>query len=125
MSATAEPRDCVAKYSLDKRKIIKKSRVFTELFASGKRVSSTDLLLLFGPAETTRFGFAVSSKIKGAVRRNRTKRRLREIVRLNQHDFPPGRQYIVLARRDLARVEFDALNNELRGLIGKVRRIES
>ncbi len=67
----------------------------------------------------------MSSKIKGAVRRNRTKRRLREIVRLNQHDFPPGRQYIVLARRDLARVEFDALNNELRGLIGKVRRIES
>ena len=47
---------------------------------------------------TNRVGITVSKKLGHAVVRNRTRRRLREIYRLNELRFQPGWDIVVVAR---------------------------
>ncbi len=73
-----------------------------------------------GPEEetdpaTVRVGFTCSKKVGNAVARNRAKRRLREIARL---DLPalaqPGWDYVLIGRRDAtAALPFDRLRADL------------
>jgi len=50
---------------------------------------------------------AVSRKaMRRAVDRNRFKRRLRELFRLQQHDFPYPVDVVVIARRDSLHADF-------------------
>jgi len=72
----------------------------------------------------TRLGITVSKKIGNAVKRNRIKRIVRELFRLNKSFFPDGYDIVIVARRDashlsyymasdeLFRVEFDACNKK-------------
>ncbi|WP_221031293.1 ribonuclease P protein component [Actomonas aquatica] len=54
-----------------------------------------------------RAGFVASRAAVGnAVQRNRAKRRLREVFRLNQHRVAPGFDLILQARRSLNQLEY-------------------
>ncbi len=62
-----------------------------------------------------RFGYTVSKKLGKAVRRNRVRRRMREIVRLNSERMEQGFDLILVARTraveaDYRRLEADILN---------------
>ena len=106
---------------LDKRTIIKKSREFDRIFTDGHKKSSEHILLLFLESPQIKIGFSVSKKIKGAVKRNRAKRRLREIVRLNQHKLPDKQAYIFFAKPGVEKFDFSKLQTELLILIEKIR----
>jgi ribonuclease P protein component len=45
-----------------------------------------------------RLGLSVSRKVGNAVKRNRIRRRLREAMRLMQHDFPAGYDLVIVVR---------------------------
>ncbi|MCE9589371.1 MAG: ribonuclease P protein component [Planctomycetes bacterium] len=45
-----------------------------------------------------RLGLSVSRRVGTAVARNRVKRMLREVFRLNQHDWPRGYDIVVVVR---------------------------
>ncbi|WP_299627960.1 ribonuclease P protein component [uncultured Tateyamaria sp.] len=67
-----------------------------------------------------RVGFTCSKKVGNAVARNRAKRRLREIARL---ELPrcgiPGTDYVLIGRADITATRpFDQLRNELRTALG-------
>lgn len=59
--------------------------------------------------DTNRVGITVSKKLGGAVVRNRIKRRLREVYRLNEALFQPGWDIVVVARSRAATAAFDQL----------------
>jgi ribonuclease P protein component len=59
-----------------------------------------------------RAGFVTSSRLGGAVVRNRIRRRLREIVRRRQHSLRQGFWFVVIARQDAASVRYAALEDE-------------
>ncbi len=60
-----------------------------------------------GPA---RVGFTVSRKVGNAVQRNRVRRRLRELVRLNSRDaLRPGHDYVLVGRRAALSAAFSDL----------------
>lgn len=58
---------------------------------------------------TNRVGITVSKKLGKAHIRNRVRRRLREIYRLNEEQFQPGWDIVVVARTKAIDAPFDKL----------------
>ena len=110
-------------FRLDKRRILRGRNEFNEIFNSGRRVNSKHFLLLTKNAKESKFAFTVSRKIRGAVKRNLAKRRLREILRLNQKHLP-GKSHIILqARPGIERTKFELLSEEFVMLLKKIKPI--
>lgn len=63
-----------------------------------------------------RVGITVGKKLGHAVVRNRTRRRLREIYRLNEASFQPGWDIVVVARTRAVDAPFDKLTQSYLGL---------
>jgi ribonuclease P protein component len=59
-----------------------------------------------------RAGFVVSRHLGSAVVRNRVRRRLREIVRIHQHDLRDDIWIVLVARRAAASADYHALEDE-------------
>ena len=59
--------------------------------------------------QTNRVGITVGKKIGKAHIRNRTRRRLREIYRLNEDKFQPGWDIVVVARSKAVDADFGKL----------------
>lgn len=75
-----------------------------------------------GDSAPLRVGFTCSKKVGNAVARNRAKRRLREIARL---ELPAhgraGWDYVLIGRRDVtANRPFEALRDDLRRALARV-----
>ena len=64
------------------------------------------------PNATARAGFITSKRVGGAVVRNRTRRRLREIFRKHQHEVRGGIWIVIIASARAARATFPALEGE-------------
>ena len=59
--------------------------------------------------EKNRVGFTVSKKLGHAVVRNRTRRRLREVYRLNERALKPGYDIVIVARSRAVEAPFSKL----------------
>ena len=63
-----------------------------------------------------RVGITVSKKLGKAHIRNRTRRRIREVYRLNEEIFLPGWDIVVVARSKSVEAPFDKLTKSYLGL---------
>ena len=71
-----------------------------------------------------RFGFAISARLGGAVKRNRVRRRLRESVRrINAEGECEGLDVVVIARQGAVEADFDELDATLATLRRLTRRL--
>ncbi|MGH9453855.1 MAG: ribonuclease P protein component, partial [Terriglobia bacterium] len=61
----------------------------------------------------TRLGITAPSALGGAVVRNRIKRRLREVFRLNQARIPAGWDIVVNPRPKVATMPFESLSRDI------------
>lgn len=96
---------------------------FQAVFQRGKRVEQPSLVVLWrrrdGPRQA---GFAVSHQVRGAVRRNRARRRLREAYRVNHAGLPSGVQLVCVAREAAARVPFEVVHRDMKEALAVVAR---
>lgn len=79
---------------------LKLNHVFRRLYRKGHSCANRYLALYCrknGRAEN-RVGLTVGAKLGCAVRRNRVRRRLREIYRLHEEQFLPGYDIVVVVR---------------------------
>jgi len=72
-----------------------------------------------GKGPCPRVGVVASKKIGNAVQRNRAKRRLREVFRLNRHDFRNNVDVVLIARRAILEAKWKAIEAELRALASR------
>ncbi len=94
---------------------LKLSREFERVRKEGRAVRGGLLMLGVLPVEGEkmfRVGFVTSRRVGGAVTRNRVRRRLREIVRRNQHALKGGIWLVVIARPAAAQTDSAALEAE-------------
>ena len=82
------------------RGTLKKNSDFRRLYAKGKSAVTPYLVLYTRPNRLgeNRVGYTVSAKLGHAVVRNRVRRRLREIYRLNAPSLRQGVDLVVVAR---------------------------
>ena len=71
-------------------------------------------------AGCNRVGITVSKKLGKAHIRNRTRRRIREVYRLNEEKFQPGWDIVVVARTKAVDAPFDKLTKSYLTLAGKL-----
>ena len=69
--------------------------------------------------EGNRVGITVSKKLGKAHVRNRTRRRIREVYRLNEEKFLPGWDIVVVARTRAVDARFDRLTGSFLALAKK------
>jgi ribonuclease P protein component len=65
----------------------------------------------------SRYGFIVSKRVGGAVVRNRVKRRMREILRVQP--LKPGMDIIVSARPPAADADYETLGASVKSLLAR------
>ncbi len=92
--------------------ILKTTASYTQVLKHGTWVKGHGFHLYYLPADDVRAGFAVSRKIRTHVQRNRVRRRLRELYRLNLAKFPPG-WYIFMGTPKTLERSFSDLQKEL------------
>lgn len=88
---------------MKRRYRVRTDKRFQEIRRQGRSFANQLLVLCALPNELpySRFGFTVNSRIGNAVRRNRIKRRLREIMRLQQDTLQPGWDIVLIARQPI------------------------
>ena len=81
------------------------------------------LVVYYRPNELgiTRVGLAVSRKMGGAVQRNRCKRLLREVFRLDQHRYQPGYDLVWVARERLKGLTLTQMQQRVAELLQQAR----
>jgi ribonuclease P protein component len=91
------------------------------LFQRGKRIDRPSMIVLWSAtAEPRRAGFAVSRQIRGAVQRNRARRRLREAYRAARAAAPSHAALVIIGRPASLRAPFATVTSELREALAAI-----
>ena len=97
-----------------RRERLTTSAEFQALFQRGKRIDRPSMIVLWRATdEPRRAGFAVSRQVRGAVQRNRARRRLREAYRAMRDAAPTHAALVIIGRPAALRRPFTALAGEL------------
>ena len=101
---------------------LKGNRSFRRMYAKGKSASSGTVVLYCrrNGLEENRVGITVSKKLGGAVVRNRARRRLREVCRLNAPALREGWDLVIVARGRCLSAPWDKLNDASRKACGEL-----
>jgi ribonuclease P protein component len=96
---------------------------YDAVYREGRRRSSREFTLFVRPngLEVSRFGWSIKKALGNAVRRNRIRRRLREIFRLHRPEIASGWDIVVHPRTTVATAEFPALAQELVKLVNSAK----
>jgi ribonuclease P protein component len=92
---------------------------YDAVYSEGRRRSTRNLAVFLRPngLNFSRFGWSVKKATGNAVRRNRIRRRLREIVRLHRGEIAGGWDVVIHPRTSAATADFSSLTQDLLGLL--------
>ena len=98
------------RYAFKKSERLSEKKEFDSVFAGKKKSSDGNLVLYVLPNVLgfSRLGIVVSKRFGNAPRRNKFKRLIREIFRLNKDALPRGIDIVVIPARSIL-LEFDSL----------------
>ena len=99
---------------------LKLNHIFRRLYAT--QGYANGMLVLYARPNrlgVNRVGITTGKKLGHAVVRNRARRRLREVYRLNEHLFKPGFDIVVVARHRCVTADFQKLTKAYLSLAQK------
>ena len=107
-------------------KSLKLNHVFQRLYRKGPSVANRYLVLYCNKnrTEENRVGITVGKKLGKAVHRNRVRRRLREVYRLNEDSFRRGYDIVVVARSRAEEASFQDLTRAYLSAAAKLGLLE-
>ena len=106
---------------MKKYEIVKKNTDFNEIINKGKYLKSKYYSIYYkdGLGDIPKFGIAVSKSIGHAVERNKLKRQIRVIIDNNKKLFSNRKNYIIMVRKDILKIDFQTKEKELVNLLEK------
>ena len=101
---------------------LKKNHEFKRLYNKGKNAASKCVVVYQrrNGSSQNRLGITVSTKLGGAVQRNRIRRRLKEIYRLNEKSVSAGYDIVIVARMRSRFAEYKELESSVLSLFKKL-----
>jgi len=92
---------------------------YVNINRSGRRIHSRHFTIILKPngLGITRLGFMISKKTGNAVKRNRVKRLIRELFRLNTSRFPQGYDIVIAAKRGASDLDLRKIKAEIGEII--------
>lgn len=105
----------MSKIIMQRRYSLKKNKQFAYVYRRGRHHACAELSLIVARGDRVMIGLSASKKVGNAVRRNKLKRRLREIVRPLLPYIKPA-CYVVVLRERSATASFVVLKQGLIGL---------
>lgn len=105
------------RFSFKKVERLKNRSEFEKVFGKGKFLNGKYLTLAYIRDSKRKVGFIISKKVRGAVIRNKLKRRLREIYRMEKVNLPNNVHIVVIAREEAS---YELLKEDLINLLKKV-----
>ena len=92
---------------------------YDAVYQSGRRRAGREFTVFLRPngLALSRFGWSIKKALGSAVRRNRIRRRLREVVRLHRQEIASGWDIVIHPRSSAATADFASLAEELLRLL--------
>ncbi|MDI6777535.1 MAG: ribonuclease P protein component [Syntrophales bacterium] len=109
------------KQTLGKHERIRKRKQYLIIYQQGERSYSENFTTIVCQNQlgTKRLGTTASKKIGGAVKRNRTKRLIREFFRLNKFKLSASHDFVIIVKRDISSLTYQDVCRELGSLLFK------
>ncbi|OLS02717.1 ribonuclease P protein component [Tissierella creatinophila] len=100
---------------MEKKYRIRKNMEFKNIYKVGKNYWNRNLILYVknNGLNETRVGYTITKKIGNAVTRNKIRRRMKEIYRLNFHNIKDGYDLIFIAKRSIVDISFEELEGSM------------
>ncbi|HTP43337.1 MAG TPA: ribonuclease P protein component [Candidatus Acidoferrum sp.] len=94
---------------------------YDAVYREGRRRTSREfaVFLRANGLDESRFGWSIKKALGSAVKRNRIRRRIREIIRLHRQEISPGWDIVIHPRTSVATAEFVGLTEELLKILPK------
>lgn len=105
------------RFSFKKAERLKNRSEFEKVLNKGKFLNGKYLTLAYIRDSKRKVGFIISKKVKGAVIRNKLKRRLREIYRIEKENLSNNVHIVIIAREQAS---YELLREDLINLLKKV-----
>ena len=104
---------------------LRRSAEFQAVFQQGSRLERPSFVALWRRGAGRRVGFAVSRQLRGAVGRNRARRRMREAYRRIRPLIGEDIELVLVARAAAASRPFPDLVEDMRWLAGSLARVSA
>jgi ribonuclease P protein component len=124
--ATVSRESDAPQLSLPRASRLVRRAEYDAVYREGRRRTSREFTAFLRPNALglSRFGWSIKKALGSAVRRNRIRRRLREILRLHRQEIAPGWDIVIHPRSSAATAEFAALTRELLKLLPSTAPLE-
>lgn len=98
-------------------------RDFEAVFQKGGKGAGRNVVVYVLPNGLPgyRLGFAVSRKVGSTVSRNRVRRLIREVCRLNKEWFKSGYDYVILGRGSASEADYRSMESAVREAIQRLK----
>lgn len=100
---------------MEKKFRIRKNVEFKKVYKHGKNYWNRNLILYVkkNDKKVTRVGYTITKKIGNAVTRNRLRRMMKEVYRLNFHNIKEGYDLVFIAKKKLVGISYKELESSM------------
>ena len=108
---------------MNKKYIVKESRVFDEVIESGKKIKNYNFVIFYKEKKDspTKYGISVPKKVGKAHIRNNLKRKVRAIIRNYNKTYEKNYNCIIIIRNSCLKLDYQELYSSLQYLLDKIK----
>lgn len=108
---------------MNKKYIVKESRIFDEVIDSGMKIKNNNFVIFYKEKEKspTKYGITVPKKVGKAHLRNNLKRKVRAIIRNYNKSYEKNYNCIIIIRNSCLNLSYQELSSSLKYLLDKIK----